>query len=610
MVFKVSTVGFKNIRLTYDTRASATGSKYELVQYTTNGTDYLDYPASSSFSSASAWESRAVDFTGFPGVANNPNFGVRIVVISLQTATYGTINNTNYLGVTSTYGTSGTVSYDIVKFVADAITTANHAPTITSASSQTNADTVLNQVNFTVNDADEGPSALTLSVSSPDSGISGGLSVGGSGSSRYVNIQTSLQNSTNRIAPVVVTVTDSAGDSTVTTFLLTIKPQDTAPTVSGLNYTNTLAGQPITLKFTAVDDITAADSLGYAVTSANSVLLPPANIVTGGSGTNRTLTLTPVAGKIGTAPISVAVTDGSGNVTTLNFALLVRANTNVVFADEFDYTDGTINTTTLGFWKNHSGTLNQLTVTGGVANVSANLSEDCNADLFGQPYSTNSSAVIYYSLKVNFSTLPTEAGSYFAHLLDKTTIGAGAATAFGARLYASTLNAAPGAFRLGVSNGSGSTNGTGQVATDLTTNQTYLVVVRFVPATGLATIWLNPAAETDASVTAADQPTPGTPNNAINVTSIALRENTGEGVLTVDDLRVALNFDSVVDTLKVNQSGANAILTWANPALYLQTATNVAGPYSYVGGSSSPYTNNTATDPARFFRLTPLAPAN
>jgi hypothetical protein len=48
--------------------------------------------------------------------------------------------------------------------------------------------------------------------------------------------------------------------------------------------------------------------------------------------------------------------------------------------------------------------------------------------------------------------------------------------------------------------------------------------------------------------------------------------------------------------------GNNMVLTW--PAGWsLQTATNVAGPYSDVLGATSPYTNNMTLDRQRFFRL-------
>ena len=47
------------------------------------------------------------------------------------------------------------------------------------------------------------------------------------------------------------------------------------------------------------------------VTSSNSTLVPTGNLVLGGSGANRTLTITPAANQNGTATITVEVTDGA-----------------------------------------------------------------------------------------------------------------------------------------------------------------------------------------------------------------------------------------------------------------------------------------------------------
>ena len=45
--FNVSTLGAKNIMVSFDCpRGTSTASKYQRFQYTTNGTDFIDYPAS------------------------------------------------------------------------------------------------------------------------------------------------------------------------------------------------------------------------------------------------------------------------------------------------------------------------------------------------------------------------------------------------------------------------------------------------------------------------------------------------------------------------------------------------------------------------------------
>ena len=69
---------------------------------------------------------------------------------------------------------------------------------------------------------------------------------------------------------------------------------------------------------------TAAGSLVVSGSSNNAVLVPTGNITFGGSGANRTVTVTPVAGQTGTATITVTVSDGQAPTNT-NFSVTVNA---------------------------------------------------------------------------------------------------------------------------------------------------------------------------------------------------------------------------------------------------------------------------------------------
>ncbi|MCB1210979.1 MAG: hypothetical protein KDK97_16770, partial [Verrucomicrobiales bacterium] len=64
------------------------------------------------------------------------------------------------------------------------------------------------------------------------------------------------------------------------------------------------------LAFTVADDQTAATALTLSAASSNTALVPVTNIVFGGSGANRTVTVTPATGQSGTASITVTVSDG------------------------------------------------------------------------------------------------------------------------------------------------------------------------------------------------------------------------------------------------------------------------------------------------------------
>ena len=71
-----------------------------------------------------------------------------------------------------------------------------------------------------------------------------------------------------------------------------------------------------------------AESTSFTVTrtSSNTTLVPLANVVLGGTGANRTVTITPAAGQTGTATITVTVSDGANTATT-SFLLTVLPNT-------------------------------------------------------------------------------------------------------------------------------------------------------------------------------------------------------------------------------------------------------------------------------------------
>ncbi|PQO25744.1 hypothetical protein C5Y96_23325 [Blastopirellula marina] len=78
------------------------------------------------------------------------------------------------------------------------------------------------------------------------------------------------------------------------------------------------------LAFTIGDQETAAGALVVTATSDNQLLVPNAKIALGGSGTDRTISVTPVANLSGTAEITVSVSDGT-TVTVESFIVTVNA---------------------------------------------------------------------------------------------------------------------------------------------------------------------------------------------------------------------------------------------------------------------------------------------
>jgi Ca2+-binding RTX toxin-like protein len=65
-----------------------------------------------------------------------------------------------------------------------------------------------------------------------------------------------------------------------------------------------------TINLTVADVDSAATALTLSAASSNPTLVPTGNVVFAGSGTDRTLTATAVAGRTGTAIVTVTVSDG------------------------------------------------------------------------------------------------------------------------------------------------------------------------------------------------------------------------------------------------------------------------------------------------------------
>jgi endonuclease/exonuclease/phosphatase family metal-dependent hydrolase len=143
--FSVSTLGRQNIGVRWDERASNTGTKYARLQYSTNGTTFVDFPTGVTLSAASVFEPKTNILAGIPGVNNNANFAFRIVAEFESTAI--TNANANYLGAGGTYGTGGTLRFDMVTVSGTVIPSSNPVAAAALTASSFNA----NQFQFTVN---------------------------------------------------------------------------------------------------------------------------------------------------------------------------------------------------------------------------------------------------------------------------------------------------------------------------------------------------------------------------------------------------------------------------------------------------------------------------
>jgi endonuclease/exonuclease/phosphatase family metal-dependent hydrolase len=241
--------------------------------------------------------------------------------------------------------------------------------------------------------------------------------------------------------------------------------------------------------------------------------------------------------------------------------------------DSFSYPDGPLVTVSGGVWAHHSGSAGEVMVSSGRVFLSEANTEDVNASLAGQPYPASGTTNVFYaSFTVKFTSLPNSGGTYFAHFKNSS-------STFRARIWALTGGAAPDRFRLGIS----STNSSAASATstmDLRLNTDYIVVTRLVNsnAVTVSTLWINPTAESDSNISVTENA------SAFTVVSYALRENTGEGALNIDNLRVGTSFADVFS----GGSGLPPDITSQSPN---QTVTNGASVTFSVNATGTPPLN-------------------
>src|SRR6185436_8913659 len=102
-----------------------------------------------------------------------------------------------------------------------------------------------------------------------------------------------------------------------TNFVVTVNAVNDAPTLTGIaNQTITVNTSTGPLSFTIGDEDTAVGSLTLGRNSSNPALVPTNNIVFGGGGPSRTVTVSPASNQTGSATITVMVGDGQYVVST------------------------------------------------------------------------------------------------------------------------------------------------------------------------------------------------------------------------------------------------------------------------------------------------------
>jgi len=536
--------------------------KYEIA--TLNSTLWID-PTSESDPSVVANDFPVDLFDTANGLVNVANFGFR------QATGEGTLWIDNLKVGTQFGDVAGT----------------NTSPLISGIANQSvPASTVVGPLPFAVQDGETVASSLIISNSTSNPALipSANILVGGSGTNRTLTITPTA----GQQGSALITLYVSDGQN-VSSTSFTVKVG--APSMSPL--ANQVS--PINVP-TAAIPLVVYDPEGNALTLSSNISNPTliSSVAISGSGSNYNIVVTPAASQVGFSTISIIASD-SFNSVTQSFVVTFYPLMPLIYSDDFSYPDGSLYGN--GTWSLTSGTALETQVENGEVILSRFNSEDLNSGAGfggGAPFAPSSGVVLFSGFTLRARELPSSTGNYFAHFKDNTTAG------FRARIFASSSGATPGYFRIGLANNSGSVSA--QVTRDLATNTTYLVVTRYNTATGEGVIWVNPKSGSETGVPATDNP------STMTVHQYALRQDTGMGVLRLDNLKIGTAVSDVVAIPALNQTLTNAVLnselvlSWGTPLFALQSADSINGPWLTIHGATSPYTN-APTASQKYFRL-------
>ncbi|MEO8427225.1 MAG: tandem-95 repeat protein, partial [Verrucomicrobiota bacterium] len=247
-----------------------------------------------------------------------------LTVIAQPTISYVTPNAMGSLSFAPVHDANGTATITVtvddssgVNAVVTGIFTVrvlsvNDAPTISKLTDQTiNENMVTTGIPFRVDDVETPVNKLKVTVSSSDTVLvpNANIVMVGNETDRVLTIQPAANRAGT--AKILITVDDGDGGLAVANLTLTVKQINQAPSLSDVGKQFTLEGQatsPIT--FTVSDAETDATSLKVRGSSSDTNLVPNENFSFTNSKSNWMLIIKPTPGRLGTATITLTVSDG------------------------------------------------------------------------------------------------------------------------------------------------------------------------------------------------------------------------------------------------------------------------------------------------------------
>ena len=246
--------------------------------------------------------------------------------ITFAPVAYGYGSATITVTVNDGAATSNTVSRTFTVTV----NSVNQAPTLDSLADLTiNQDAgqqTINLAGITSGATNESQTLTVTAVSSktsliPDPSVTY-ASPSTTGLIRFTSVASAYGSAT-----ITVTVNDGgANNNTVSrSFNVTVNQLNGPPSISTItNLTIVMDSATPAIPFTISDAETPAATLTLSRSSDNTSLVRPSGILLGGTGGNRTVTVTPEPGQTGVANITITVSDGTDSAST-SFQLSVRA---------------------------------------------------------------------------------------------------------------------------------------------------------------------------------------------------------------------------------------------------------------------------------------------
>ena len=299
---------------------------------------------------------QVVDF--FVTTNNNGLFSELPAISATGTLTFTTAPNANGSAIVTVRAhdnggtTNGGVDTSAPQTFTITVQAVNDLPTISAiADITTNEDISTGAIAVTIGDVETTATNLVLSATSSNISLipNANILLGGSGANRTITLNPAANQSGT--STITLRVRDGNGAITSETFVVTVNTVNDSPTISNVaNQTIDEDKSTSVINFTIRDVDNLAGSLVVTATSSNLDLVPNSNIVLGGSGSNRTIKVTPLPNQFGATTITLTVTDPSGASSSDTFLLTVRSvnDAPVVVPVTFSVSENTTNGTLVG----------------------------------------------------------------------------------------------------------------------------------------------------------------------------------------------------------------------------------------------------------------------